>query len=78
MEYIIAILLIATIYYIWHSNKSTDEKIKALLRGHSALFWTLKNKKIIDMQDWKEGNKIARGEKNNPMSLKDFVDTYKE
>jgi len=78
MEYVIAILLIATVYYVWQSNKATDEKIKILWRGHSALFWALKNKKIIDMQDWKEGNKIARGEKSNLMSLKDFVDLDKE
>lgn len=78
MEYIIAILLISTIYYVWRSNKSTDRKINALLHGHSALFWALKNKKIIDMQDWKEGNKIARGQKSGPMSLKDFIDLNKE
>lgn len=78
MEYIVAIILIAIIYYVWQTKKSTDEKIKAILYRHTALFWALKNKKLIDMQDWKEGNKIARGEKTGPMSLKDFMDFDKE
>lgn len=81
MEYILIILIILfiiTIFYIWRSNKSINNKIKAIFYGHSALFWALKNKGIIDMKDWKEGNKIARGQKPGPMSLNDFMDLNKD
>lgn len=78
MNYITSILLVATIIYVWQSNKSTNQKINALLHGHTALFWALKNKNLIDMKDWKEGNKVARGDKSGNMTLKDFMDLQKE
>jgi len=69
--------LVALTVYIWYSNKSMQKKITVLLYGHSALFWALKNKKVIDMTDWKEANTVASGGKSGDMSLKDFIDLEK-
>jgi hypothetical protein len=77
MQALIVVWLFALTVYVWYSNQSMRNKVKALLHGHSALFWALKNKKLIDMDDWKEGNKVAKGEKAGDMSLRDFIDLSK-
>lgn len=78
MNYIFLLWLSILTYIVWKSNKLTIQKIKALLQGHSALWWALKSKNVINIEDWKEGQKIAKGEKMGDMSLKDFIDLDKK
>jgi len=71
--FIIVWLIVLTVYVVL-SNKATQNKIASLLRGHSTLFWALKNKKVIDVADLKDGGAVVRGEKMGNLSLKDFMD----
>lgn len=74
MQYINLILLISIIFYVWQSNRTIHKKIETLAHLHSTLFWTLKNKEVINIHDWNEGKKITHGERTGHMSLKDFID----
>lgn len=78
MQYIIYILLAIIIYVAWQLFKLQDEKIEAIKRQNNAIFWALKKKGILDMKEFKEGMKIAKGEKAQPIGLKDFMDLNKE
>jgi hypothetical protein len=69
MQVIIVSWLIVLTVYVLLFNRTIQKKLMILLHGHSALFWVMKKKKIIDINDWKEDNAVARGEKMSDMSL---------
>ena len=78
MQYIIYILFAILIYIAWHSFKLLDKKINLVNKHHSALFWALKKKGLIDINEYKEGQKMASGKKMPLMRIKDFMDLNKE
>lgn len=77
METFLLIWLTGLTVYVFSSNRSIQKNTKAILHAHSALFWALKNKKVLNVEDLKEGNRVVRGEKMGDMSLNDFIDMQK-
>jgi hypothetical protein len=72
----IVVWLAALSIYELVSNTSTLHKIKGLEKSASVLFWTLKDKGVIDLKDLKGRSENYVGEKSGTYAYRFYGDRH--